>query len=153
MEKKWQQVSFLSPEENTMSLVLRMLVQMPLFPLPAIAKANTDTNDPPPTVETQEVDMTSHNLQNPPPPPHTPTSSSSGVTQGDFSISSIAANDNTVADDGQLQPPGIHSSSSVLREGTKDMIMKRSDLIVEASSIMCFFQIDSSKFIRSLCHM
>lgn len=45
----------------------------------------------------------------------------------------------------------LPSSSSVLREGAKTVMMKGSELIVEASSIMRFFQIDSSKFIRTRC--
>lgn len=88
-----------------------MLVQMPLSPPPAIPKANTYTNAPLPIVETQEVDLTSHNLQNPPSLPHAPISSYSGVpitvAQGGFSKSSMAGNDNNVAYDGQLQPSDV----------------------------------------------
>jgi hypothetical protein len=112
----------------------------------SIAKVNSNTDAPPSTVETQEVDLTSHDPQNPPSPPHASTSSSSVVqsvvSQGGSSESSNdAATTTNVTDDDQFQGMSSSSSSvqtvSVLREGIEDIIIKAAELIVEASIMSC----------------
>lgn len=156
MEKKSSSCSFFFPEDITHLFAVPNVCLDALSSSSSIAKVNSNTDAPPSTVETQEVDLTPHDPQNPPSPPHASTSSSSVVqsvvSQGGSSESSNdAATTTNVTDDDQFQGMSSSSSSvqtvSVLREGIEDIIIKAAELIVEASIMSCA-QIDSSKFIR-----
>lgn len=85
-----------------------MLCSEALFSSSAIAKVNT--NAPPTAVETQEVDLTLHNPENPPSPSHAPVWSSSGVPTIVMQGGSSGSTTYNIADDGQLQ--GMPYSSS-----------------------------------------